>query len=114
MGIKEASLTKIDFNNLKPEDVFSWLEQFGFWRYVSEQYIIPNKSVDPRLIKPDESPAGLYLGIIVPQFNLHEAVFVIRSDLFHKIKNAYHDSTTTHSHDETHKAFPHDEPHGLS
>jgi len=92
MEFSEAQITAIDFNNLKPEDLFQWFEQLGFWRYVSEQYIIPEKSVDPRLIKPDESPEGLYPGIIVPTYNLHESVFVIRRDIFHKIKDAFHTS----------------------
>ena len=60
MTIKEVTVTEINFDKMTPSEVFNWLEQFGFWRYVSEQYIIPNKSVDPRLIKPDESLEGLY------------------------------------------------------
>lgn len=95
MTIKEMSITTIDFDEMSPSDVFKWLEQFGFWRYVSEQYIIPKKSVDPRLIKPDESPEGLYSGIIVPEFNLNESVFVIRRDLFYKIKEAFQSSSRT-------------------
>lgn len=93
MEFSEAQIIAIDFNKFKPEDLFRWLEQFGFWRYVSEQYITPEKSVDPRLIEPDQSPEGLYPGVIVPTYNLHEAVFVIRRDLYWKIKDAYNSST---------------------
>jgi len=28
----EVTITKIDYHHLKPEDIFKWLEEFGFLR----------------------------------------------------------------------------------
>jgi len=79
---------------LKPEDVFKWLEQFGFLRYVEKNYIIPSKSIDPRY-PPDyisESPEGLYTSMIVPEYNYNETMFIIRKSEFDRIKKSFEQS----------------------
>jgi len=92
MVIKEVSITAIDFNNLKSEDVFVWLEKFGFKRFVAEEYIIPSKGVDPRLIWPDESPEGLYPSIIVPEYHKGKFLWIIDYEMFEKIKSYFQQS----------------------
>jgi len=94
MNIKEVSITAIDFNQLKPEDVFKWLEQFGFLRYVEKNYIIPSKSIDPRY-PPDyvsDSPEGLYTSMIVPQSDYNQTMFIIRKYDFDRIKESFEES----------------------
>ena len=92
MAIKSVSVEAIDFNNLKPEDLFKWLEKFGFKRYVSKKYIIPSKGEDPRLIWPDESPEGLYSSVIIPEYNLGKTLFIIPMDQLDKIREAFESS----------------------
>jgi len=92
MVIKEVSITAIDFNNLKSEDVFEWLEQWGFKRFVAEEYIIPSKGVDPRLKYPDNSPEGLYTAVIVPNYHKGKFIWIIDFEMFEKIKSYFQQS----------------------
>ena len=89
MAIKSVSVEAIDFNNLKPEDLFKWLEKFGFKRYVSKKYIIPSKGEDPRLIWPDGSPEGLYSSVIIPEYNLGKTLFIIPMEQFDRIHEVF-------------------------
>ena len=97
MAIKSVSVEAIDFNNLKPEDVFKWLEKFGFKRRVSKKYIIPSKGENPQLIWPDESPEGLYTSVIVPEFNLGKTLFIISMDQLDRIREAFESQYMTKS-----------------
>ena len=86
MPFESISIESVDFNNLKPEDVFEWIMKFGSKRYVAKQYIIPSKGEDPRLIYPDDSPKGLYPTVIVPDYNLGKTLFIIPVDQLDKIR----------------------------
>lgn len=90
MKVTEISIIPINFNNLKPEDVFKWLEEFGFHRYGVRHHIDPSKSDDPRY--PREyvtSPAGLYTSVIIPKQYYDEDIFIIRNSEFEEIKTAF-------------------------
>ncbi len=89
MSIKSVSVEAINFNNLKPEDVFKWLEKFGFKRRVTKKYIIPSKGEDPKLIWPDGSPEGLYPSVIVPKFNLGKTLFIIPMEQLDRIREVF-------------------------
>ena len=89
MSIESISVEKIDFNDLKPEDVFKWLMKLGFKRYVTKQYIIPSKGEDPRLIWPDESPEGLYTSVVVPEYNLGKTLFIIPMEQLDRIREVF-------------------------
>ena len=102
MKVKEVSITAIDFNNLKPEDVFKWLDQWGFKRFVAQEYIIPSKSVDPRLIWPNESPEGLYHAIIVPDYHKGKFLWMIDLEMFEKIKSYFESAFATNEDKEGH------------
>ncbi len=87
MGI---SIIKIDFNTLKPEDVFEWLEQFGFKRYGVRYYVDPSKRDDPRYpAELDESPVGFYTKLSVTDNCYDKTMFIIDVDTFKKIKNSF-------------------------
>ena len=91
MSIKEVSITAIDYNQLKPEDVFKWLEQFSFKRYVEKNYIIPSKSIDPRYPEGcvGDSPEGLYTSMIVPYYLYDKTLIIISEDEYDRIKQAF-------------------------
>ena len=91
MKVKEVSITKVDFDSLKAEDVFKWLEQFGFHRYGVRHHIDPSKSDDPRYpSERDESPIGWYTHLGIPSQYYNETMFIIRKSDFERIKKAYH------------------------
>lgn len=88
--MEEITIIPIDFNNLKPEDVFKWLEEFGFHRYGVRNYIDPSKSEDSRYPREyDNSPAGLYTSVIIPQQYYDETMFIIKKSDFERIKEAF-------------------------
>ena len=90
MTKKEVTIQAIDFNNLKPKDVFKWLEQFGFHRYGVRYHVDPSKRDDPRYpAEQDESPIGWYTHLTVPRQYYDENVFIIRESDFERIKEAF-------------------------
>ena len=91
MEIKEASITKIDFNTLKPEDVFKWLELFGFKRYIYPHWIDPARSKNDQYPEDhvSESPEGLYHACIVPNYHNGKFLWMIDEDTFEKIKRTF-------------------------
>ena len=95
MGIKEISVTAIDFNNLNPEDVFKWLELFGFYRYPIEYHIESQKVTDKRYahrfnpLGKREIKGGLSPMMIVPFYDVNETMFIIRKEQYEKIKEYF-------------------------
>lgn len=90
MGISEITIIPIDFNNLKPEDVFKWLEEFGLHRYGQRYYVDPKKRDDPRYpAEKDGSPIGWYTHLGVPQQYYDETMFIIKKSDFERIKEAF-------------------------
>ena len=88
--MEEISIIPIDFNNLKPEDVFKWLEEFGFHRYGVRHIIDPKKSDDPRYPSEyDNSPVGWYTHLGIPQQYYDETMFIIKKSDFERIKEAF-------------------------
>lgn len=93
MEVKEVKLIAIDFDTMKPEDVFTWLEQFGFYRYGEKIFIDPKKSDDPRYpSENDNSPIDWYTFLQVPSQYYDETMFIIRKSDFERIKMAFQNS----------------------
>jgi len=91
MEVKEVSITKIDFDEMLPADVFTWLEEFGFKRYGAKYHVDPSKRDDPRYpAEQDESPVGWYTHLAVPSYCYDKTMFIIDYETFEKIKNQYH------------------------
>ena len=91
MSVREISVTAIDFDRMKPEEVFKWLELFGFNRYVEKNWIVPSKSVDPRMPEGHVSttPEGLFHSMIVPFYYYGETMFIIRQSEYDRIKETF-------------------------
>lgn len=91
MAIKELSITKIDFKELKSEDVFKWLELFGFKRYIHPHWIDPARSKNDQYPEDhiSESPERLYTACIVPQHHKGKFLWMIDSETFEKIKTVF-------------------------
>ena len=95
MTVRDISITAIDFTQMKPENVFEWLELFGFNRYPLEYYLEPQKITDPRYahrfnplgkreIKGDMTPM-----MIVPYYYYGETMFIIRQSEYDRIKEVF-------------------------
>lgn len=92
MEIKSVSFGIVDFNLLKPEKVFEWLEEFGFKRYACQYYVKPSERRDKRYpAEQDKSPEGWYTHIGVPQnyFDNDKTLFIIDAEMLNKIKKVF-------------------------
>lgn len=91
MSIKSMEITALDFNKIDEANVFDWLELFGFTRYVEQNYIIPSKSIDPRMPENhiSNTPEGLFTSMIVPYYYYNDTMFIIKKEEFDKIKEAF-------------------------
>jgi len=88
--IKELSVTAIDFNELKPEDVFKWLELFSFKRYGVRHKLDPKKTDDPRYpSERDESPIGWYTSLDVPSQYYDRTCIIIDEEHYNRIKKTF-------------------------
>lgn len=98
--IKEVSVTAIDYNNLKPEDVFKWLELFGFHRYPIEYHLESQKVTDQRYahrfnpLGKREIKGGTCPMMIVPWYDVNETMFIIRESEYDRIKKAFLEKTS--------------------
>ena len=93
MEVKEVSITTINYRHLKPEDVFKWLEQFGFLRYGCNYNVDPSKRDDPRYpAERDQSPVGWYTHLGIPGQYYNRTMFIIDKEQFDTIKQAFHNS----------------------
>lgn len=93
MEVKEVSITTINYRHLKPEDVFKWLEKFGFLRYGCRHYIDPSERDDPRYpAERDESPVGWYTYLGIPSQHYDRTMFIIDKEQFDNIKQAFQTS----------------------
>lgn len=86
--IKSITITKIDFSKVNTDNLEELLNLLGFTRYVENLWIDPKRSIDPRLGKPDESPEGLYTGIIVPEYHFGKTLFLIDKEVLQEILSA--------------------------
>jgi len=88
--IKEVKITRIDFNQMKPEDVFTWLEQFSFKRHVLNKWIDIKKSekflewMEDSTLDPQ-----LFSAVIVPDFHHRKNLVIIEEEMYEKIKSAF-------------------------
>lgn len=90
MEVKEVSITAINFKNLKPEDVFKWLEMFSFNRYGERHFIDPKKGDDPRYpSERDGSPPDWYTFLQVTSNCYDRDMIIIDEETYEKIKKAF-------------------------
>ena len=86
----EVKIQAIDFDNLKPEDVFNWLELFTFKRYGERYHVDPSKRDDPRYpAERDESPIDWYTHLAVPSRCYDKTMVIIDEEMYEKIKAAF-------------------------
>ena len=96
MEVKEVTVTAINYRHLKPEDIFKWLEKFGFLRYGERYNVDPSKRDDPRYpAERDESPPGWYTHLSIPSQYYDRTMFIIDKKQFDRLKEAYHSSLST-------------------
>ena len=99
MEVKEVTVTAINYRHLKPEDIFKWLEKFGFLRYGERYNVDPSKRDDPRYpAERDESPPGWYTHLSIPSQYYDRTMFIIDKKQFDRLKEAYHSSLSTADH----------------
>ena len=90
MEVNEISITAIKFSDIKPEDVFVWLEEFAFKRYGVRYYIDPSKRDDPRYpAERDKSSIDWYTHLAIPSQHYNRTMIIIDEELFNKIKQAF-------------------------
>jgi len=88
--MSEITVTAVDYRNMKPEDVFEWLELFLFRRYACKYHVDPKKRDDPRYpAEQDESPIGWYTHINVPSRFYGKNVVIMDEELYEKIKHRF-------------------------
>ena len=86
----KVSIQAIDFKQMKPEDVFKWLELFSFKRYGEKYYIDPKKRVDPRYpVEIDESPPDWYTHLAVPSHYFNRNCIIIDEEQYNRIKENF-------------------------
>ena len=86
----EVSITAIDFNEMKPEDVFKWIEQFSFTRHVLNHWMDYKKS--EKFVEWMEDPTiepGLCPSVIVPYYYHRKNIVILTEEMYDKIKTAF-------------------------
>ena len=95
MTVREISITALNFDSMKPEQVFEWLELFGFYRYPIEYHLEPQKVTDQRYahrfnpLGKREIKGDMYPMMIVPWYYLNETMFIIRESEYDRIKEQF-------------------------
>jgi len=93
--VREISITALNFDSMKPEQVFEWLELFGFNRYPLEYYIPSQKISDPRYahrfnpLGKREIKGCMTPAMIVPYYYYGETMFIIRKSEYDRIKEQF-------------------------
>ena len=88
--IKEISITAVDFNQMKPEDVFKWLERLSFKRRVLNHWIDTKKSekfvewMEDSTLEP-----RLYTSVIIPDYHHRKVIIIIEEEYYNKIKELF-------------------------
>jgi hypothetical protein len=99
MEVKEVTIQAIDLNNLKPEDVFTWLELFSFKRYGVRHHLDPSKTDDPRYPSEcDESPVDWYTHLGVPSQYYDRNCIIIDEERYEQIKAAFRKANEQEDH----------------
>jgi hypothetical protein len=105
--IKSISIVGIDYKNVNIETLEAFLRLFGFERRVSQYYIDFSKSQDPETerhrqalrehgFKPDPyTKSGLFHGMIVPDYDAGEVMFIIRESELNRIVKALKENTNS-------------------
>ena len=88
--VKEVTIQCINFNEMKPEDVFTWLEQFSFKRRVLNKWIDHKKSEKFKdwMEDPTTEP-GLSPAVIIPYYHHRKVIIIIEEEMYEKIKAAF-------------------------
>jgi len=90
MEVKKVTIQVVNYGQMKPEDIFTWLEQFSFIRYGTRNHIDPSKSDDPRYpSERDESPVDWYTFLQVPSQYYDQNCIIIGEEIYEKLKAAY-------------------------
>ena len=90
MKIKEVTIQCIDFTQMKPEDVFTWIEQFSFKRRVLNKWIDTKKSekyvewMEDSTLDPQLFPA-----MIIPEYHHRKVMVIIEEEMYEKLKVAF-------------------------
>jgi len=88
--VKEITIQAINPDQMKPEDIFTWLEQFSFIRYGERNRIDPSKTDDPRYPSGlDESPIDWYTFLHVPSQYYDQNCVIIGEEMYEKLKAAF-------------------------
>jgi len=84
------SITSLDYNEIKPENIFAWLELFAFKRYGENIYTNPKEVDDPRYdVKNDNSPIDWYTYAQLPSQYYGKTVLIIDLEQYEKIKEKF-------------------------
>lgn len=90
MEVKEVTIQCINIDEMKPEDVFKWLEQFSFKRHVLNHWLDPKKSEKFKEWMEDSTlPAQLFPCVIVPEHHHRKNIVIIEESMYQKIKAAF-------------------------
>lgn len=96
MEIKEVTIQCINFNDMKPEDVFKWIEQFSFKRHVLNHWIDPKKSEKfTEWMEDSTLPAQLFPAVIIPEYHHRKNIVILEESMYEKIKGAFLKVATT-------------------
>ncbi len=105
--ITEVSVVAIDFNQMKPEDVFKWLKEFGYHRYpivyrLEDQTVKDPRYVHERNLNGEREVKGMDATMmIVPSYYFNKTMFLIDQETLDKIKKAFEHAIKNESIDET-------------
>ncbi len=90
MEVKKITIQAINPDQMKPEDVFKWIEQFSFKRRVLNRWLDPGKSEKyVEWMEDSKTPAQLFPAMVVPEFYHRKVMVLIEEEKYEKLKAAF-------------------------
>lgn len=90
MEVKKVTVQALNYNQMNPEDIFKWIEQFSFKRRVLNHWMDPGKSEKyVEWMEDNKTPAQLFPGMIVPTHHHREVMVLIEERMYEKLKAAF-------------------------